>query len=145
MIAKLIKPIISSVLGPIIEKIPDPNERKRLEAAAEENLLESLSSLVQGQLDINVKEAQHGSVFVAGWRPSIGWVCGIALAYHYVVYPFLLFAAFLFDVSSLEQAPQLDLSELYPILLGMLGLGGLRTYEKRFGVARRDIKNGDSD
>ena len=67
-------------------------------------------------------------------------MCGIALGWNYILQPILLWASFMIGVEGLDQAPKLDTSELTTILLGMLGLGGLRTYEKRLGVARSDIK-----
>jgi len=98
-----------------------------------------MTSLVQGQLQINAKEAEHGSIFVAGWRPAIGWICGIALGWNYILQPILSWAVFAYGLD-LAAAPALDTAELTTILLGMLGLGGLRTYEKRLGVARKDTK-----
>ncbi len=104
-------------------------------------MLAAMTSLVQGQLAINQKEAEHGSIFVAGWRPFIGWVCGTALAYNFIVQPLLLYAAWVIPEGAvLADAPQLETGELMTVLLGMLGLGGLRTYEKRLGVARTGVK-----
>lgn len=80
------------------------------------------------QLDINKTEAGHRSVFVAGWRPFIGWSCGIALCYSYVVQPILVFI--LAQTGYLVELPRMDLGEMMPVLMGMLGLGGLRTFEK---------------
>lgn len=80
------------------------------------------------QLEINRAEAAHKSVWVSGWRPFCGWVCGAALAYSFVAYPIVLLWV--------PDAPRIEMDELMTILLGMLGLGGLRTYEKHKGVAR---------
>lgn len=84
--------------------------------------------LALAQLQINMMEAQHPSVFVAGWRPYIGWVCGIALTFHFLLYPFvkMWYPAF----------PSIDFHQLYPIVAAMLGCSALRTYEKLKGVAR---------
>ena len=76
---------------------------------------------------------------MAGWRPAIGWICGSALAWNYIVQPIVEWLAVLNGVD-LAGTPKLDTGELTTILLGMLGLGGLRTYEKRLGVARKDTK-----
>jgi hypothetical protein len=139
----LLKGIIGPILGPLVEKIPDPNERRRLQAAAEAQLLTSVTSLVEGQIRINEKEAQHGSIFVAGARPFILWVCGVALAYNFIVYPLLLWIAFIVPGGSdLATAPKLDTEDLYTVLLGMLGLGTMRSFEKRHGVARTSLGNG---
>ena len=79
--------------------------------------------LIELQAEINKVEAQHRSMFVAGWRPFIGWVCGIAFAFHYIVMPLLLSYT---DIKPIE----FDTNSLFTVLMGMLGLGGLRTFEK---------------
>ena len=139
MLGSLIKSMIGTIIGPLIDRIPDPNERARAKEAVEAQMLSAMTSLVQGQLAINQKEAEHGSIFVAGWRPGIGWICGIALGWNFIIQPIATWAAYLSGVD-LAGVPTLDTGELTTILLGMLGLGGLRTYEKRLGVARMEIK-----
>jgi len=118
--------------------IPDKNAR----AAAKENfelqILSALTGLVQGQLAINQKEAEHKSIFVAGWRPAIGWICGAGLAWNYVIAPLIIWLAFLFG-KDISGAPELNIAELMALLTGMLGMGGLRTYEKRIGVHRDSL------
>ena len=80
--------------------------------------------LIKVQNEVNKIEAQHRSIFVAGWRPFIGWVCGVALLYNFILRDII---AWVFP----EQIPPaLQMDHLITILLGMLGLGGLRTYEK---------------
>ena len=139
MIGNLIKGMIGPIIAPLIERIPDPNERARAREQIESQMLAAMTSLVQGQLAINQKEAQHGSVFVAGWRPAIGWICGIALGWNYILQPVISWAMFAAGLD-LVDAPKLDTAELTTILLGMLGLGGMRTYEKRLGVARTGVE-----
>ena len=79
--------------------------------------------LIELQAEINKVEAQNRSVFVSGWRPFIGWVCGLAFGFHYIVMPLLLAYT---DIKPVE----FDTNSLFTVLMGMLGLGGLRTYEK---------------
>ena len=81
-----------------------------------------------GQLEVNKVEAAHSSLFVAGWRPFIGWVCGAALAYQFVIRPIVTWAVPSMGYTIAEM-PGLD-DNLWELLTGMLGLGGLRTYEK---------------
>lgn len=137
--------LIQGALGPILDGvlklIPDKNERARAKERFEAEMLTAMTGLVQGQLEINKMEAQHGSIFVAGWRPAIGWICGSALGWNFIVQPIITWAAFISGVD-MADAPRLDTGELTTILLGMLGLGGLRTYEKRLGVARPSLKAG---
>jgi hypothetical protein len=111
----------------VVDKIwPDKSEQERAQLAA-------AMQLVQGQLDINRTEAESPSVFVAGWRPAIGWVCGAAFAWNWVGLPVANFAA-AWLAHPLALAPA-DMSEMMPVLMGMLGLGALRSFEKVKGVA----------
>ena len=80
--------------------------------------------IIELQTKINEIEAQHRTLFVAGWRPFIGWVCGLAFAYHFILFPIIR------TIYPDVQFPELDTEPLFTVLLGMLGLGGLRTYEK---------------
>jgi len=81
--------------------------------------------LIELQAEINKMEAQHRTVFVAGWRPFIGWVCGFALAYNFVLRDLLIW---FFGPETAP--PALQMEHLMTVLLGMLGLGGMRTFEK---------------
>ena len=73
--------------------------------------------------ELNKAEAQHRSIFVAGWRPFIGWVCGVAFATHYIIIPVIA-------TYTDYPVPEFDNGTLTTVLMGMLGLGGLRTIEK---------------
>jgi len=138
MIGDLLKGIIGPIIGPLLDRIPNKNERDRAQEDIERKMLTALTSLVTGQLAINTKEAEHGSIFVAGWRPAIGWTCGFALAWSFIFEPIGSWVAFMFGVT-MEGVPKIELGPLMSILLGMLGLGGLRTYEKSIGVARKKV------
>jgi hypothetical protein len=81
--------------------------------------------LIELQTKINAVEAQHRTLFVAGWRPFIGWICGVALAYNFVIRDL-----FIWITQTTEAPPALQMDHLMTVLLGMLGLGGLRTFEK---------------
>ena len=118
---------VSDLASTVINKIwPDKTEQEKQQLAA-------AVMVVQGQLDINKAEAANPSVFVSGWRPFIGWVCGAGCAWNWVGLPMVKLGLAIFSVQiSISPA---DLSEMLPLLLGMLGLGALRTTEKIKGVA----------
>ena len=88
-----------------------------------------------GQLEINKAEAQHRSIFVAGWRPFLGWGLAFAMIWHFVLVPML---TFVFAYAGLEtpDLPAFDMDSLMTVLLGMLGLGGLRSFEKSKGLTK---------
>lgn len=138
MLGDLIKGALSPIMEGVLRFIPDKGERARAKEQFEGQMLLAMTNLVQGQLEINKAEAQHKSLFVAGWRPGIGWICGLALGWNYVINPIMTWGFFAAGVD-IAAAPTLDTSELTTILLGMLGLGGLRTYEKRLGVASNNM------
>lgn len=106
---------------------PDKTEAEKAQLAA------SLA-LIQSQTDTNKEEAKSSSLFVAGWRPAIGWVCGASLAYTFICYPLLLWASAAW-FPELKPPALVNDGMLFELLLGMLGLGGLRTYEKVRRVA----------
>jgi len=119
-------PAVTDVIGRFLPE--DKEKRAKAERDIEKQLTNSLAQIDLAQLGINKTEAAHRSVFVAGWRPFIGWSCGIALCYSYVVQPILVFI--LAQTGYLVELPRMDLGEMMPVLMGMLGLGGLRTFEK---------------
>lgn len=106
---------------------PNKTEQEKAEIAA-------ALVVVQGQLDVNKVEAANPNVFVAGWRPFIGWVCGAACAWNWIGLPVVKAVLTLSGGPVLTLAPA-DLTEMLPVLMGMLGLGALRTHEKVKGVA----------
>ena len=87
------------------------------------------------QTDINKVEASSSSLFVSGWRPAIGWVCALALAYQYLIRPLAGTVASIFEIT-IPVLPGLD-DNLWQLMMGMLGMGGLRTFEKVQGVASK--------
>jgi Holin of 3TMs, for gene-transfer release len=120
---------VADLAGTVINKIwPDKSE-------AEKQQLAAAVSLIQGQIAINQAEASNPSVFVSGWRPAIGWVCGAACAWNWIGLPIVKAGLAIYG-HPLQMSPA-DISEMMPILLGMLGLGGLRTAEKINGVASK--------
>lgn len=114
--------------GLIDRFFPNKTEQEKQQMAA-------AVMIIQGQLDVNKEEAKNPSVFVSGWRPFIGWVCGSACAWNWIGLPVAVFLAKVLGYT-VELHPA-DLMEMMPILMGMLGLGGLRTVEKIQGVAAK--------
>lgn len=88
------------------------------------------------QIELNKIEAQHRTIFVAGWRPFIGWVCGVALAYVFILRDLLAWGLTMYQVGDVVPPPTLAIEDLMTVLLALLGLGGLRTVEKLNGRAK---------
>jgi hypothetical protein len=131
MLQALIGPV-TSLVGKFIEDKDQANKlAHELSTMAERHAQE----LAKGQIEVNKAEAQHKSIFVAGWRPFVGWTCGIALAWHFVVAPFTMFVCAFLGVV-IPELPTFDMSSLLTVLMGMLGLGGLRTFEKAKGITK---------
>lgn len=130
---------LSAVAGlaeTLISRIwPDPAARASAEAQLIKAQMDAALAGVQQQIDINKIEAANSNVYVAGWRPGIGWACGAAFALHFVVLPVLGWLAVLFGHDPI--VIPFDMDTLMTVLMGMLGLGGLRTFEKVRGVAAR--------
>ena len=96
---------------------------------------EALQALAVAQIELNKQEAKHRNVFVSGWRPFVGWICAIALAYNFIVRDLMAWII-LNTGEAITLPPALAMEHLMTILLGMLGLGGLRTYEKQKGLTK---------
>jgi hypothetical protein len=125
-------PAVTDIVGRFLPE--DKEARAKAEREIKQSLTDHLAKIDLAQLDINKQEAAHRSVFVAGWRPFIGWSCGFALCYTYVLQPILTFI--LAQTGYLVTLPTVDLAGMMPVLMGMLGLGGLRTFEKFKGVSK---------
>lgn len=122
----------------IIDRVwPDPQQRDaaklellKLQQAGEFKELEADLQANLAQIEVNKAEATNGNLFVSGWRPAVGWVCVSGLAYTFLVRPLLTYFG-------KTEAPAIDIGSLIILLTGMLGFGGMRTYEKLNGVARQ--------
>ena len=120
MIDQLIKPV-----SDILDKfVADKDLKLKLSHELEKEII----SLNKAQIEVNKVEAAHESIFISGWRPFIGWACGIALCYHFILEPIIQYT---FIASGVQfQTPEFDFSQLSTIVMAMLGMSSLRTYEK---------------
>jgi len=127
--------LITSVSTLLSKVIPDVNERQKLAHEIATMAQKQAHEIAIAQIEVNKAEAASDSVFKGGWRPFIGWICGISFAYHFVLQPLLMFILTYigFPIPAL---PEFDMASLMTVLMGMLGLGGLRTFEKYKGVTK---------
>ena len=127
----------------ILDKfIPDPEQREKaklellkLQQQADFKVIDTIAASDNNQAEINKVEAANSNLFVSGWRPAVGWVCVISLAYHFILQPFVAFS--MAASGHAVQLPVFDMSTLDTILMGLLGLGGMRSWEKMKGVASK--------
>lgn len=131
----MIQALIGPVAGLLDKFIEDKDQKSKLAHEIATMAEKHAHEAAMAQVDVNKAEAQHKSIFVAGWRPFIGWTCGVALAYHFVAAPIIIFAAG-WAGAEIPELPVFDMDALMTVLLGMLGLGGLRTYEKTKGLTK---------
>jgi roadblock/LC7 domain-containing protein len=132
-------PIITALLpalGTLVDRlIPDRAAAEKAKAEMELQLVTAANQAALAQVEVNKIEAGHSSVFVAGWRPSIGWVCAAGLAWAFVVAPIASWALLVLGIKA--ELPAIQFDHLFELVLAMLGIGGLRTFEKMRGVARQ--------
>ena len=134
MLASLI-PSLIPVVGDVLDRFfPDKEKAEQAKREIESQLTSHLAKIDLAQLEVNKAEALSRNVFIAGWRPFVGWTCGLALFYTYLLQPIATFI--LAQTGTLVHLPEVDLSTMMPVLLGMLGLGGLRSWEKYKGVSK---------
>ena len=128
--------LIGSLAGPLFGLVDDLFTSDEEREAAKLRLLEMEQKGELAQISVNMQEAKSEHLFVSGWRPAVGWTCTAAFAYAFVLQPFAAFIALAagMDPVLLETLPDLDIGAMMPVLLGMLGLGAMRTYEKKSGT-----------
>jgi len=131
--------MIQALIGPIstlLDKvIPDASERAKLAHEIATMSERHAQELALAQIEVNKEEAKSDSVFKGGWRPFIGWTCGTAFAYHFVIQPLLVFVL-VTTGQPVPDLPRFEMDALMTVLFGMLGLGGLRTFEKYKGITK---------
>lgn len=131
MLSNLIKPVMS-----LLDKFVEDKDQRATLAHEIATLSEKhAQQIALAQIEVNKAEAASGSLFKGGWRPAIGWVCASAFAYHFLLQPIILFAI-VATGAEVPSLPQFDMTSLMTVMMGMLGLGGLRTYEKHKGITK---------
>lgn len=128
----LIPPLIEAGRALIDRLFPDPVAQAAERQRAELELLQLAQAGDLAQIEVNKTEAAHPDRFVAGWRPGAGWVCVVALGYSFILQPLLAWASLVWE---LPTPPVLDIEALMVLLGGMLGLSGMRSYDKVKGTA----------
>lgn len=131
----LVASLIPSVTGILDKVVEDKDQKAKLAHEIATLAQKQAHDAAMAQVEVNKAEAQHRSIFVAGWRPFIGWVCGIALAYHFVLAPLIVFGV-AWSGAAIPEIPTFDMDSLMTVLLGMLGLGGMRSFEKAKGLTK---------
>ena len=128
--------ILNSLIGPVtglLDKFIEDKDKKNQIAYELSTMAEKhAQELAKGQIEVNKAEAAHKSLFVAGWRPAIGWVCVLGMAGNFITIPITNMILEL--MGSSVTVPLIPTAEMMPILMGMLGLGAMRTVEKSKGV-----------
>jgi len=131
--------LLSSLIQPvskILDKaIPDQDLKRKLSHELATMADQHAQQALLAQLEINKAEAASGSLFKGGWRPCVGWICAIAFAYHFIVTDVIIFGAS-FAGADLPELPEFEMGTLLTVLGGMLGIGGLRSYEKTKGLTK---------
>lgn len=122
------------MIDKLLDRIPDPAAKERAKLEMQTELLKALVEESKGQAEVNKVEAGHQSIFVAGWRPFIGWVGGVALAYKFIAHPFLSWFLALVGVTTPLPAPETE--ALMALVTAMLGVAAARSFDKWKGTAK---------
>ena len=131
LLDNLIQPV-SKILD---KAIPDQDLKRKLSHEIATMSEKHAQDLALAQIEVNAAEAASGSLFKGGWRPFVGWVCGVAFCYHFILQPVIIFVVALVGME-IPELPEFDMGTLLTVLGGMLGIGGLRTYEKQKGLTK---------
>ena len=130
----MLQALIGPVAGLLDKFIPDADQKMKIAAELSTMAERHAQELAKGQLEVNKVEAASKSMFVAGWRPAVGWVCVLGMAMNFIIVPMGNFGLSLADIQVV--IPMIDTSQMMPVLMGMLGLGAMRTVEKVQKVSR---------
>jgi phenylpyruvate tautomerase PptA (4-oxalocrotonate tautomerase family) len=124
----MLQALIGPVTGLLDKFIEDKDQKNKLAHEIATMADKHSHEIAKSQIEVNKEEAKSRHWWIAGWRPACGWICTLAMGYHFIIQPFLLFFLALFGLKM--EIPVFDMETLMTVLLGMLGLGGLRSFEK---------------
>ena len=131
--------LLNSLIGPatnLLDKFIEDKDQKAKLAHELATMADKMAHEQRlAQIAVNKEEAASGSIFKGGWRPFIGWVCGIAFFYHFICQPVIIFIVAIIGLQ-MPSLPEFEMGTLLTVLGGMLGIGGLRTYEKQKGLTK---------
>ena len=130
----MIEKLIGPVTGLLDKFIEDKDQKNALAHEIATMSQKYAQEIAKGQMAINQVEAAHKSLFVSGWRPAVGWVCVLGMFGNFITIPFSNFVLALLGIDIV--IPLVPLETMMPVLMGMLGLGAMRTYEKKNSVHR---------
>ena len=134
MILQLAQSLIAPVTGLLDKFVEDKDQKAALAHEIATIADKQANEQALAQIQLNSVEAAHQSLFVAGWRPAVGWVCALAMLLNFILIPFINLGL---EFAGLDlQLDLIDMETMMPVLFGMLGLGGMRTAEKLKGVQR---------
>lgn len=133
--------MLEMLLGPglqminkLVDRLPDPAAKERAALEMQSDLLKFAAEQAQAQNEVNKVEAAHQSIFVAGWRPAIGWACAIGFGWTFVGFPIMSWLLAVFGVTT--ELPQINSDILMELTFGMLGMGALRSFDKWKGKGK---------
>ena len=131
----MIQSLIGPVTGLLDKFVEDKDQKNKLAHELATMADRHAQELAKGQLAINAEEAKSKNIFVSGWRPSVGWCCSLALFAHFLVFPTMDVVTAYMGIEAVAY-PAFDMDSLMTDLLGLLGLGGMRSFEKYKGVSK---------
>ena len=126
---------ILSAVSPIVDKfVEDKDQKNKLKAELEQSII----ALDLAQAQANIEQAKHSSIFVAGARPAIMWICALGLMFHFILFPIAEWVITIWFPDLF--LPSLDTEQILGLTISLLGLGGMRSWEKSKGIARENMK-----
>ena len=128
----MLQSLIGPVTGLLDKFVEDKDQKAKLAHDLATMADKHAQQIALAQIEVNKAEAASGSLFKGGWRPAVGWGCAIAFAYHFIIKDLIIFGASFAGA----ELPEFDMGTLLTVLGGMLGIGGLRTYEKQKGITK---------